>query len=256
MKGFNFDSGPPVFEESAIGAPEIEALMAADFVYVKRDTKTQAGVAVLPDGRKVFVRRFVARSWINGVFDHLRGSRAARSLRGARLLREAGLAYPRPLATAAVCSWGSIRLSYLITEYLQDAYTPDALFARGADAAAHRRVISALAAEVRRLHALGLYSWDMKSDNLMLDHSGGALRIFFVDLMDFRRGRVTRWRRCLNLAQLDTSAGRSLSRSERMRFIQLYAAGSGTNLRRLVAEVLRHERRLARRAATVGAGKK
>src|SRR5271156_3480676 len=107
--------------EWAALARRADALMAAaEFRTVKNEAKTHAGVAMAGE-HQIFVKRFEARSWADGWIERLRGSRAARSLRGAALLSGAGFAHPAPMAALEVRSAGAVRASYLLSEVLGEA---------------------------------------------------------------------------------------------------------------------------------------
>ncbi len=212
-------------------AERADALMAAEgFRAIKDEAKTRAGFVTVGE-QPIFIKRFRTRSWADGILERIRGSRAARSLKGAALLAQAGFAHPAPLAALDVRSAGSVRASYLLSEALGEARTLSAFVDRRLGGARRdfrwRREISrAVASEVRRLHEAGLYSSDLQETNLMLEPGGDGPRIYFVDLDGFRRLARVSWRhRKRNLVQLDRSAGRFLSRQERLRFLYDYLGG-------------------------------
>jgi hypothetical protein len=62
-------------------------LMAGEgFREVKNVAGNRTGFLCV-DGETFFIKRFRARSWIKGVLEKFRGSRASRSLRGAEILK-------------------------------------------------------------------------------------------------------------------------------------------------------------------------
>jgi tRNA A-37 threonylcarbamoyl transferase component Bud32 len=235
-------------------AERADTLMAAeDFCTIKDEAKTRAGFVTVGE-QPVFIKRFETKSWADGILERIRGSRAARSLRGAALLAEGGFACPAPLAALDVRSAGSVRTSYLVSEALGEARTLSAFVDRRLGGARRdfrwrREVSHSVAREIRRLHEAGLYTSDLQETNLMLEPSEDGVRIYFVDLDGFHRLARVSWRhRKRNLVQLDRSVGRFLSRSERLRFLYDYLGSrpERAEARRLVAELLEHRGRKER----------
>ncbi len=237
-----------------------ESLAGADFREVKNIARIRAGLLTSPQGT-VFVKRFTPGSWIEGMLERLRGSRAARSVRAAQMLAGAGFLVPAPLAACEQLSAGAVRTSWMFSDGLDKARVFSRFIERGhAPAEQERRLrrdtLEAVARCVRRLHDAGLFTSDLQETNLMLDRADGALRIHFVDLDGFRQlGRVSWKRRRRNLVQLDRSVGRFMSRCERLRFLHTYL-GPGWErrevkglVRMLMRERDRKEREFARQRA-------
>jgi tRNA A-37 threonylcarbamoyl transferase component Bud32 len=238
--------------EAAAVAEHIDELMAgADFCMVKATPRTLAGF--IRYGRfEAFVKRVDAGNWLKGVADRIRGSRAARALRGAELLERAGFAHPRPVAALEWRSLGAIQTSYVLNEKLADARILS-LFALtdGRDFRRRKWISERLARELRRLHEAGLYTRDLQETNLMLAAKGDEIVVYFVDLEDFRRAhRVSLRRRILNLVHLDRSIGRFVSRSQRLRFFYNYLGGKPDHqeARRQIARLLEVRARIGRQS--------
>lgn len=240
--------------EWAALAQHVDALMAAaEFRTVKNEAKTHAGVAVAGEHR-IFIKRFETRSWADGLAERLRGSRAARSLKGAALLSGAGFAHPTPMAALEMRSAGAVRASYLMSEALGEARTLSQFVDRRTGPERRnfrwrREVSLRVADEVRNLHDAGLYSSDLQETNLMLEEGGDGIRVYFVDLDGFRSATPDSWRRReRNLIQLDRSVGRFLSRSERLRFLYDYLGGRPRreHVREVVTDLLRRKGRKER----------
>jgi hypothetical protein len=238
--------------EATALAERIDDLMAsADFCMVKATPRTVAGF--IRYGRsKAFVKRVDAGNWLKGVADRIRGSRAARALRGAELLERVGFAHPRPIAALEWRSIGAVRTSYVLSEGLADARILS-LFALtdGRNFRRRKWISERLACELRRLHEAGLYTRDLQETNLMLAAKGDEIVIYFVDLEDFRRAhRVSLRRRILNLVHLDRSIGRFVSRSQRLRFFYNYLGGKPDHqeARRQIAQLLEVRGRIGRQS--------
>lgn len=205
-----------------------ELMRSPAFRPVKAEGRTLAGFVTCPDGSTVFLKRSAARGWIAGLCDRVRGSRAARSIRGARTVREAGFRCAAPLAAMDVLKAGAVYESYLLSEALERAQILShfALGRAGGERRGYARrkaVSDALATELRRLHDCGVYSEDLQETNLMVEQRAGAIVIYFLDLEDFRRARSVSWRRRMrNLVHLDRSIGRFVCRAGRLDFLYAY----------------------------------
>ncbi len=208
-----------------------DLIAGTGFEPVKDEARTRAGFATVKNGARVFIKRFDAGTRARGLWDRVRGSRAARSVAGAALLRSRGFRCPEPYAAIDARRGGSIVASYLISEPLERASVLSAFIRLNRPpmepgAGWRRRTLAAVAREVRRLHDAGLFTSDLQETNLMLEEAGGELRIYFVDLDGFRSLRRVGWQmRERNLVQLDRSIGRFLNRAARLRFLYAYLGG-------------------------------
>jgi hypothetical protein len=207
----------------AIGESLEQLMHSANFRIVKKNSRTLAGV-VRVNGSEVFLKRVTNHSWIKGIVVRFGSSRARRTIRGATVLRHAGLAHPRLLAAFEEHRHGSVSVSYVLVEYLR---RPKVLsrfaLAEGHDFRWRRTISARLAHEIRNLHHAGCYTRDLQETNLMLERQGNTPKIYFTDLEDFRRLPRVPWRfRLRNLVQLDRSIGRFVSRSQRLRFLHDY----------------------------------
>jgi hypothetical protein len=205
-----------------------ELMESASFRVIKAEGKTRAGFLAGPDGATVFIKRSEVRSPLAGFSQMALGSRASRALRGAKILREAGFHYAKPLAAMDSIQSGAVRASYLVSEALTGAQILSH-FALGREGEprhgyTRRKVVSdALAGELRRMHEAGIYTRDLQETNLMVEEVGGAMRFYFLDLEDLRHPpAVSPRRRMLNLVHLDRSIGRFVSRAGRLAFLYAY----------------------------------
>jgi tRNA A-37 threonylcarbamoyl transferase component Bud32 len=235
----------------AAAAPGVASLLnGAGFREVKRTSRSIAGFLEI-NGRRCFVKRVEEGTFLKGLIARIRGSRAVRIVRGARMLRAAGFACPRPLLAVEERAFGAVRASWVASEALPDARVMSA-FMLGDGRNFHRRqwLARLIAREICRLHDAGLYTMDMQETNLMLEASGSEVRIYFLDLEDFRQARPVSWeRRLRNLIHLDRSIGRFASRSRRLRFFYSYLGGKPprAEARSLVRRLLEEKQRLDRR---------
>jgi tRNA A-37 threonylcarbamoyl transferase component Bud32 len=241
----------PKWAELAAHAEDL--INGAAFDPVKDEAKTRAGFVALEDGRQVFIKRFSSGPRARGLWLRIRGSRAWRSIHGARLLQSHGFRRPEPYAALEVRSGMSVPASYLLSEPLRSAQTLSRFLLTRPRPDTHlwRRVVLAMVArEIRRLHDAGLFTSDLQQTNMMLEEVDGETRIYFVDLDGFRRPRKVVWRlRERNLVQLDRSLGRFFKRSARLRFLYAYLGGKPERrkAREIVTSLLERRQREDRR---------
>ena len=223
----------------AVAAADASQLIhGSAFEPLKQSPRTVAGFTVV-DGTRVFIKRVSEGGWPKGWLLRLRGSRARRVLRGAAILKAAGFACPEPLAAAEARVLGAVRASYVISEALGDARIMSAVVLAGGRRTFRRRrqILAAVAIEIRRLHDAGIYTRDLQETNLMITEEGDNWKVHFVDLEDFRRDRaVSEKHRLLNLVHLDRTMGRSVPRTQRLRFLYRYLGGrpSSDEVRRVL----------------------
>jgi len=217
------------------------------FREVKRTPRSIAGFLEI-NGQRCFIKRVEEGSLLKGWVARLRGSRAVRIMRGARMLQTAGFSHPRPLLAVEERAYGAVRASWVASEALPDARVMSAFILADGRNFYRRQWLARLAArEICRLHDAGLYTLDMQETNLMLEAGGGEVRIYFLDLEDFRSARRVSWKlRLRNLVHLDRSIGRFASRSRRLRFFYGYLGGKPerSEARALVRRLLEEKRQL------------
>lgn len=196
----------------------------------------------------VIWKRFRVTSWRDPWLALLRPTGALRSWTLGHAMRLRWLPTPRPLLVLHRKRLGLCREGYLLTAKVQDAEDLHEFIHRvrrlpdGERGAELRPVLEETARLIRDLHERQLSHRDLKAPNLLvtrrsrseaqaasaepLDHWPlTAARVWFIDLVGVRlHRRLDRRRRVQNLARLNASflvAG-LLSRTERLRFLQLY----------------------------------
>ena len=234
-------------ELATIVARAGELVASPSFSRRKDEARTRAGIVEVPGHGRVFIKRSASRSWISGVVERLRGSRAARAVHGSQILEAGDVLHARVLAAMEVRSLGSVRESYVLSEALENADTMSRFVLGpkgGRRHEVHRRkkISNAIAKSVRDMHEAGIYTRDLQETNIMIAEDGaGAYHVYFIDLEDFRRARpVSRRHRLLNLVHLDRSIGRFVYRASRLEFLYSYIGGRPPReeTRELVKEVL------------------
>jgi tRNA A-37 threonylcarbamoyl transferase component Bud32 len=212
---------------------------SSHFECIKAAARTRAGFLVSAE-YPAFVKRVDSGGYVRGLLGRLFASRGQRALRGARILTAGGFAHPRPLLILQTLKVGSIRASYVVAEPLRAALVLSRFaLGRARPPSLRRRVSQLVGAEIRRLHAAGIYTRDLQETNLMIEERNAQLMLYFVDFEDIRRVRkVSFEQRMRNLVHLDRSVGRFASRAQRLRFLYDYLGRRPTReeARRLVRQ--------------------
>jgi tRNA A-37 threonylcarbamoyl transferase component Bud32 len=223
-----------------------ELMASPDFRVLKSEARTRAGFIDVPGAGSAFIKRVEVPSWSRGVFERIRGSRAARSLAGAAMLKAHGLAHPEPLAAMDLYQAGAIRATYLVSRALVNADSLSRFMLgpgeiKGRNVHRRKQISDTVAAQIRRLHESGIYTRDLQETNIMVeDNDAGGFKVYFIDLEDFRRAAQVSWdRRITNLVHLDRSIGRFLCRAARLDFLYSYLGHRPDRAaaRKIVAEV-------------------
>lgn len=144
-----------------------------------------------------------------------------------RRLEAAGLRVAGLVAYGEECGWLREKFSYLITEAATGSQTVEEFLGECHDRVRRRRVLDALAREVRKLHAAGLASPDLFTRHWFVDASSSTPTFCLIDMCRLDHGRsLAVARRARDLAALNITAPlRDVSARERLRFLKIYAGG-------------------------------
>ena len=178
----------------------------------------------LPGGEAVYwkhCRLNGPRAWWR---DFFRGPKAKMEFDRARALGERGVETVEPLAWARFRGrWP--RGSFLITRALEGTVPLDHQLIHDppATAADRRRLTTALAEYVAKLHAAGVTHPDLHPGNLLVRPAGGQ-EFFLIDVHDVELGRpLGRPARLQNLVLLNRWFQLRTTRADRLRFWRAYA---------------------------------
>jgi tRNA A-37 threonylcarbamoyl transferase component Bud32 len=155
------------------------------------------------------------------VAEWLRGSRAARAVRGAERLRGLGIPHPEAVAIAERRRPGRLVESFLLTRFLAGSTPLPALMPELlADPPRRRAVAFEIGRVVGSLHAAGLDHADLKHSNLLITAED---RVALLDLDSLIPPRRPTWKRRVRaLGQLEAFASDlypELPRSDRARVL-------------------------------------
>jgi serine/threonine protein kinase len=236
---------------------------------IKDEKKTKVGRLAVKIGDQVhpfYLKQFNTVSLRHRFLSLFGSSRAFRSLRGATILRGAGIPTVTPVAAVEYRACGALTKSVFISNEIAEGKTADAYWTkelqplRGREGAEHRRrFLRDLAKLFRSLHAQHVYHDDLKDANILAarDAAASSVAFFLLDFDGVRRcSRLSQRRRLKNLVQLHRTLGRYMRRPEKLYFIKSYlgsAFGDRIMKRRLISTVLRQTHRVelikARQAA-------
>ncbi len=200
----------------------------------------------------IYLKRYNCFSWRVKLGSLFVPSGAVKSLRGAAILSNAGIASAKPVAAAEIRSWGFVTKSFFITEEINGGETADRYW-RGDLAALtgregyHRRrlFVQGLAMLFRSLHEQGVYHNDLKDANILVVKGERNLTdsFFLLDLEGIRKYRqLSERRRFKNLVQLNRTLGRYVRRSDKLNFLKRYlgtAFEDQGEKRRWIGEIIR-----------------
>ena len=170
------------------------------------------------------VKEWYGRGWYDALRTMLYGSKARAAWRAANALVARKVNTPEPLAMAEEKTVGGS--CFLITRFNRNAQ-PLSRVARdlsaAPDSAADEAALArAVAEEVGKLHAAGVYHGDLSAKNFLVERQRGGWTVSITDLDNIRLWRrLTRRRRLKSLSQLnDLPAGLSLR--ARIAFVRKY----------------------------------
>jgi hypothetical protein len=245
----------------------VDSLAVADLWFedskcqiVKDEKKTKVGRLTVRIGDKehlLYLKQFNSFSLRYRLLSLFASSRAFRSLRGAAILRDAGISTVIPVAAVENRAWGMLTNSFFISEEIGGGTTTDAYWVRelrplgGREGKDRRRgFLRDLARLFRSLHTEHIYHNDLKDANILAarDKATGSVAFFLLDLDGVKRySRLSKRRRLKNLVQLHRTLGRHMRRPEKLYFLKTYlGSGSGDRMlkRHLSSNVLRQTHRV------------
>jgi len=253
-------AGPAVIE---LMADPDHLLRHFDCVVIKDQKKIKIGRVLLEWGERktaVYIKRYNAFSLCYRLQSFFARSAAAKSLRGAAILRQAGILTATPVAAVEMRRWGMLERSFYVSEEIVAAKTANAYWCENLKTIPglqgfrmRRRFLTELSRRFGRLHRQRIYHDDLKDFNILVrEDSQGRHKFFLLDLEGVRRcGYLPARRRVKNLVQLNRTLGRFLSRTEKLKFLKSYLDSGVKNHERQpawVQHILRESERADRRS--------
>ena len=184
----------------------------------------EVAVSLLRNGeRGICVKQFRYPGLWNRFKERVRGSTGLRAWIAGNGLRTRGVPVPEPLALVEVRKRGW-RESFFAMEALEPGQELDRSILKGwENLEGKKRFVQTFARWLSRLHQMNLYHKDMKACNIVVLRKAGRWDFYLLDLEDVRLdGKVNEKKLFRNLLQLNTSIPKSLSRTDRLRFLKAY----------------------------------
>jgi tRNA A-37 threonylcarbamoyl transferase component Bud32 len=182
-------------------------------------------VSLLNDGReKVGVKQF-RYSHFFSIFKNLfRPSKGLRSWVAGNGLTARGIPSLKPLALFERRKWWGVNESFLIMEASEKGLEMDRYILKGfGDFRKKKLFIKHFAQWLSHLHQRNLYHQDMKTCNILVSENGGTWDFYLLDLEDIRLDeKVDEKSLFKNLLQLNTSIPKTMTRTDRLRFLKEY----------------------------------
>ena len=204
----------------------------------------------------VYVKQHNNLSWWHRLVSVVSASPARRSIASAAKLLKEGFATARPIAAVEFRRWGLLIKSFYVSEEIPRAKTiadywrEDLLPLKGIEGRLKRlATLRSLAYLFKALHERGIYHNDLKASNILaVDRGTTSEEIFsLIDLQGVRKCfYVSKRRRIKNLAQINRTLGRQLTRTEKLFFIKAYYHDSIVDRiknRQLLQSILKETRR-------------
>ena len=197
-----------------------------------------AGLAIIPASKYAGVYRFTynnqtyfhktfhARNWLESVKNHIRSTRAARSLAGHELLSRYGFFTPEVVAIGH-----AKHRNFAVTTAVPDAFSAYAFLescANGDDVISphHKKhMIRKLGSIVGKMHSLRIVHGDLLCGNILLSETSraGDYECYFIDNERTRRYPFLPAKlRLKNLVQLNKVSGHLATKTDRMLFFKHY----------------------------------
>lgn len=204
--------------------PEGEILSAARNSLIKEDPGTQLSRMQLA-GHEVMVKRYDYTNLFLRLRARIFPSRARREHQVLAQLLELGIPTLEPLAFGEIDAGPRRLSSYLITVFLDQAVTLEALLDGWPPRRERRRALATVARLVARAHQAGFLHGTLFPRNILLvEESSGELRphLFDAPFGRFLGRPLTRAERVLDLVCLLRFAHPWLTRGEKARFLRDY----------------------------------
>jgi hypothetical protein len=252
-----FSIGPSGLDETLMSQPDL--FLRPECRVVKSERKIKVGfipTRINGKRRTVYIKQHNALSIGHRMASLFLPSAAMRSLKGALTLLQEGYATARPVAAVEYRRWGVLIKSLYFSEEVPRARTVDTFWAedlsllQGTGGYRKRRdFLRALAHLLSSLHQKRIYHNDFKASNILIRDGEGPMEGLFsiIDLQGLRQCfYVSERRRTKNLAQLDRTLGRLLTRTEKLFFLKAYggpALFDRANDRHLINSILAESKR-------------
>jgi tRNA A-37 threonylcarbamoyl transferase component Bud32 len=177
-------------------------------------------------GENICVKQFKNFHVWDRFRDRFRTSKGLKAWLGGNGLRARAIPSLKSLALVEERDWLALKESFFITEVSDRGRELDRYIFEGLkDFAKRRHFIRAFAEWLAHFHQRGLYHRDMKTCNVFISENGVPWNFYLLDLEDLLlEGKVSEKKLFRSLLQLNTSIPKTISRTDRLRFLKNYTS--------------------------------
>ena len=240
---------------SALG--NLDALFASPQCQIVKDQRkikvARLRLKFAGEERALYVKRYNSFSLRFRLLSPFLQSGAFRSLRGAEILRRAGIATVKPVAAVEKRKYGILLNSFFISDEIVGAKTADAYWRENlqsrkgsAGIRLRRQFIRLLGDLFRSLHTEGIYHDDLKDANILAvgREDDAGCELLLLDMEGVRRcDPLSSKRRIKNLVQLYRTLGQYFSKTQCLLFLKAYLGSAFHDCKReRVVSVVRRAR--------------
>jgi len=214
----------------------LEDWFERDVQKIKLGEKIQTGLALLPDGNRVFVKRYQARS-IEQITAFLlsRRQKAEHCYNISRRLIASGIPVPEPLAV--ITDKSGLRLSsYYICQALSEFATLRTICRQRSEKKLYLLdLLTHISKLTAMMHKSGIVHGDLKWPNIMV-HPGRSMNVRFIDLDNARPVKFPDNKLyALDLARFAVDMAENLpDPGQFSAFIEAYSQNTGIEVRQLI----------------------
>lgn len=189
----------------------------------------EVSVSIMKDeGVRVCVKHFRNLNLWRTFKDHFRQPKGLKSWVGSHGLRVRGIPSLTPLALVEKRRWWGLRESFFLMETSETGQEMDRyILERLGDLQKKRLFTKAFAQWLSYLHQKGVFHQDMKTCNILVSENGGGWKFHLLDQEDISLDeKVGSEKLFKSFLQLNTSTPRTVTRTDRFRFLNEYLRGN------------------------------
>jgi len=189
----------------------------------------EVSVSIIKDeGKSVCVKHFRNLNLWRTFKDHFRQPKGLKSWVGSHGLRVRGIPSLTPLALVEKRRWWGLRESFFLMETSETGQEMDRyILERLGDLQKKRLFTKAFAQWLSYLHQKGVFHQDMKTCNILISENGRGWKFHLLDQEDISLDeKVGSGKLFKSFLQLNTSTPRTVTRTDRFRFLKEYLRGN------------------------------
>lgn len=155
----------PDFKNIVLNIEEIfpKVLLINNFAFVK------AGFLILPDGRKLFIKKYEKRDFLYRLEFFVRKTRAEKFWYASLALEKNNIFHPKVYAALIKRRMGLFEGAYIITEWVQNIFSPDTSIELFKDTTKSKSFCNEVISLLCKVHNAGIFHSDTKLYNFFLE---------------------------------------------------------------------------------------